>query len=161
MKKKKGKVKVLAPYPELELSVKTRVYPSESQEKVEQAIKNIFPEVNLEVAQNERGEKYLFGTKKGGASILKKFYIQLRSQRILDVARKKLIGNMVGETTAILLHKQAAFMSKVNFCGFEDVGPLGGIEVAITSSDIQTVIDWLAPQTVKGKEVKMVTDIQF
>lgn len=151
----------MAPYPELELSVKTRVYPSENQEKVEQAIKNIFPEVNLEVEQNERGEKYLFGTKKGGAGLLKKIYIQLRSQRILDVARKKLIRNIAGETTDILLHKQAAFMSKVNFCAFEDAGPLGGIEVIITSPDIQTVIDWLAPQTVKGKEVKMVTDIQF
>lgn len=151
----------MAPYPELELRVKTRVYPSEEQEKVEQAIKNLFPEINLEIDQNKRGEKYLFGIKKGGAGLLKKIYIQLRNQRILDVARKKLIGNMAGETTDILLRKQAAFMSKVNFCDFEDVGPLGEIEVTIISPDIQTVIDWLAPQTVKGKEVKMVTDIQF
>ena len=151
----------MVPYLELELSIKTRIYPSEEQEKVEQTIKNIFPDVNVEVEQNERGEKYLFGSKKGGADLLKKIYIQLRNQRILDVARKKLVGNMVGETTDILLHKQAAFMSKVNFCDFEDAGPLKGIEVTITSQIIQTVIDWLAPQTVKGKEVKMVTDIQF
>ena len=161
MEKNKEKVKVVAPYPELELSVKTRIYQSEREEKVEQAIKNIFPDVNVEIEQNERGEKYLLGIKKGGVGLLKKIYIQIRNQRILDVARKKLVKNMVGETTDILLHKQAAFASKVNFCDFEDTGPLKGIEVTITSPDIQTIIDWLAPQTVKGKEVKMVTDIQF
>jgi len=125
----------------MRLEVRVRVYPTEDEGKVMQAIRNLFDiEVGLE------GD-YLVGRGEERV-VLNRFYTLLRSQGILDSARKVLLKNTLGDQLSFRLNKQAAFAGAVNFDGNSY---LGSIQVTITASSIMELIDWLAPSIGEGK----------
>ncbi|NOZ77102.1 MAG: hypothetical protein GXO65_05410 [Euryarchaeota archaeon] len=124
----------------MEVRIRVKVYPTESPEKVRQAVENVF-EVRLE----EEGG-YLVGTCTG----LDRLHRLLRRQRLLDAARGVLLAGLEGNRTRFCLNKQAAFVGRVNF---SSTAPLGPIEVEVEDEDIRGVIDRLAPETREGKEI--------
>lgn len=122
------------------LEARARIYPTEDKKKVEAAIKKLF---GVEV---RREGEYVVG-KGTGRTYLKKLHQLLRSQGILDSARKVLLKEAEGNQLSFRLNKQAAYAGAVNFA---ENAYLGSIHVIITASNIAELIDWLAPSTRQG-----------
>jgi hypothetical protein len=132
----------------LRLRVEAPVKPTESRAKVEEGIKNIFPTLKLKLTGN------LIVGESRRPEALEKLHQKLRLQTIRDSARKILRNQREGNRLRFMLNKQVATISKVSFTDGES--PLGPITVTIESSDLERVIDYLAPRTHEGKPVKEV-----
>ncbi|NJD51333.1 MAG: hypothetical protein FIB07_00520 [Candidatus Methanoperedens sp.] len=131
------------------VKISAPVNPTEMQEKVEKAISNFFP-----VELNLQGPEIPELSGKGGLESLRTLHLRLREERILDTARKIFLNGIEGNTTKFRLNKQVAYIGKLNFPAGKE--SLGSINVEISAqnlSELFSVIDWLAPQTVGGKPV--------
>lgn len=130
----------------MKLRVEAEVRPTEDPAKVERAIKNIFPTLELSLVGNViSGESTKVET-------LDRLHQLLRSQAILDSARSVMRRGMRGGVVQFMLNKQAAAVGKVSFTDGES--PLGPITVVIEARDVERLIDYLAPRTVDGKPIK-------
>ncbi|MHA1362612.1 MAG: RNA-binding domain-containing protein [Candidatus Freyarchaeota archaeon] len=135
----------------IELEVEAPVYPTESVEKVEKALKTI---VDTPYSlSTEEGKSILRGRAQGLEGVLK-IYQCLRDQLIVESARKIMRRKIVGDTVTFHVHKQAAFMGKIHFCQPEAESPMGAIKVTIRSTKIEELVDWLCPKTVDGKPLE-------
>jgi len=130
----------------LKLHVETEVRATEDQTKVEAAIKKIFPTLQLNRVGN-----YLIG-ESSDVRALDRLHQLLRLQAILDSARKVMRTGRRNDLVRFMLNKQVATVSKVSFT--DDESPLGPIVVTIEASDIERLIDYLAPRTRDGKPVE-------
>jgi len=129
----------------LKLRVETGIKPTESRQKVETAVRKIFPTLTLELV----GQR-LIGESTDIAS-LTRFHQLLRQQAILDTARSVMFANKSGNATQLMLNKQAAFVGRISFT--EGESPLGPITVNLEAPDIELLIDYLAPRTRDGRPV--------
>lgn len=135
----------------INLTISTPLYPTESQDKVEAAIKKLFPNIELKLEQGFGAAKLLTGSTIGIES-LKKMHELLRRQRILDTARNTFLKNKRGNAIEFKLNKQVAYIGKINFV--EEAIALGSIHVKIEAEEIEHLIDWLAPVTKDGKPIQ-------
>ena len=141
----------------VKINVSAPIHPTESPQKIEKAILNIFPDIDIEIDDD-------IITGQGEFESLRHFHNLLRSQSILDAARSSLydgvygdISTETGETLAFGLNKQAAFVGKIGFVdNFTD--SLGDISVTICATDIYRFIDWLTPRTMKGEIIEEIRD---
>jgi uncharacterized protein len=120
----------------LEIIVQTYINPSEDLEKVNFAIKNVFPNSNFILKDN----KLHLSTKK--LEDLKKIKDQIRSRSTISVLKKVLYKNQNIDITWFLLNKQAAFSGVVVVAEEEDESPLGPIKITIKNQDIEEIIAW-------------------
>jgi predicted RNA binding protein with dsRBD fold (UPF0201 family) len=133
--------------------VETEVRPTESREKVETAVRKIFPTVTLDLVGNSlMGESV-------GAEAISRFRQLLRQQGILDAARSVMFANKSDNSTKLLLNKQVAFVGRVSFTDGES--PLGPIVVTLEAQDVGILIDYLAPRTHEGKPIKELTTLEI
>ena len=130
----------------MKLRVETEVRATEDQTKVEATIKRIFPTLQLNRVGN-----YLIG-ESSDVRALDRLHQLLRLQAILDSARKVMRAGRQDDLVQFMLNKQVATVSKVSFTG--DESPLGPIVVTIEASDIERLIDYLAPRTRQGKPIE-------
>jgi predicted RNA binding protein with dsRBD fold (UPF0201 family) len=131
------------------VKVSAVVYPTEIEEKIRVALRNLFP-VELEV--QDFGIPRLYG--EGDLESLRRLHRLLREERVLDTARHILLSGIEGNTTQFRLNKQVAFVGKVNFPAGEE--SLGSIYVEICADnekDLMKIIDWLVPVTAEGEPV--------
>ncbi len=135
----------------ISLTISALVYPTESQEKVEAAIKRLFPALEFKLEQGFGSAKRLIGSATDIES-LRKLHELLRRQRILDTARSTFLKNKQGNAIEFELNKQVAYIGRINFV--EEAIALGSIHVRIEAEEIDRVIDWLAPVTKDGKPVQ-------
>ncbi len=129
----------------MRLRVWTAVHPSESEEKVKRALRNLFPQ--LEFARE--GDRLL--GESSDPSALSRIHQLLRAHQILDTARSVLFRNKTDNRTCFALNKQAAFVGKLSFTDGES--PLGPIMVELEAPDLERLIDYLAPRTRDGQPV--------
>ncbi|HPJ30469.1 MAG TPA: RNA-binding domain-containing protein [Methanothrix sp.] len=127
----------------IELSLSVAVRPTESPQKVAEALENLFPGITMAARQG-----WIEGH--GGAGSLATFHRLLREQRILDTARSVMLQGRLGDSVQFRLNKQAASAGRVNFPPEEE--PLGSIHVEIRGP--AALIDWLAPRTSEGRPVE-------
>jgi uncharacterized protein len=120
----------------LEITVQTYINPSEELEKVNFAIKNVFPNSNFSLKDN----KLHLSTEK--LEDLKKIKDQIRSRSTISVLKKVLYNNQNMDITWFLLNKQAAFSGVVVLVEEEDESPLGPIKITIKNRDIEEIITW-------------------
>lgn len=120
----------------LEIIVQTYINPSEDLEKVNFAIKNVFPNSNFILKDN----KLHLSTEK--LEDLKKIKDQIRSRSTISVLKKVLYKNQNIDITWFLLNKQAAFSGVVVVAEEEDESPLGPIKITIKNRDIEEIIKW-------------------
>lgn len=118
----------------MNISVSVPVYPTETREKVKQALENLFP--TLQFIDSEEG----FSASSQDKKVLDTVKMLLEKQRIRDTARDILIKTIRGNTLTMSLNKQAAYMGKINF---SNQCPLDPITVSVTAGDIQSVIRYL------------------
>ena len=113
------------------------VNPSESIEKIEKAISNIFPysiinNNNLSInAQSKELRSF------------EKIYQFIHNNKLQKNYLRSLEDHLQDNTTWFYLNKQAAFVEQIAICEESDESPLGPIKVSITSSNIDAIIDWI------------------
>ena len=125
------------------VTISTPVFPSEDPEKVEKAVRNIFPDAELELAD---------GTMEGTAD-LTHFSNLIRKQKILDVTRAVMTKGHRGRKTIFNINKQVAFVGKISFT--EEKTTLGTIRVVLEDENLTALIDLIAPNTVDGEEERI------
>ncbi len=132
------------------IRVEAEVRPTEDEQKVIKAIKNVLDIDDLKVVEAGRGYKLVVGESES-LKPLKRMYELLRKQRILDTARNLMLKKAREGTIVLKLNKQAAYQGVISFAEGELESPLGTIDVTIVSDNPEEIIDWLAPRTAHGK----------
>jgi predicted RNA binding protein with dsRBD fold (UPF0201 family) len=130
---------------EIAVRVEAEINPTEDEDKVENAVTNIFDSASVEVKPSYKGSM-LYATAEGREA-LAKFRNLLSLDRIRAAARKVFFGGLRGSTVRFCLNKQVAFAGHVSFSEELAESPLGPIKVAIECGDPEQLIEWLAPRT--------------
>lgn len=121
---------------DVKISIETRIYKTESQEKVECAIRNIFPDAVL----TRSGDCI-----NGKSSTLETFATLLRAQRIRATAKTELMKGLASDSFRFALNKQVALIGKVNF----SQDSLGPIFVQVEARAPSELIDAITDQNLK------------
>ena len=124
---------VKTPFRVIYIHIKTPLNATESKDKVERAIMNIFPDARL-----SQTKECIVGT----SNSIKTFGELLKMQRIRSTARIELLKRLSSDAFEFVLNKQAAFMGKVNF----SKDPLGPIYVKVQVDAPILVVDSIAPE---------------
>ena len=113
------------------------VNPSESIQKIEKAISNIFPysTINYNNLSINAQSKELRS--------FEKIYQSIHNNKLQKNYLRSLEDHLRDDTTWFYLNKQAAFVEQIAICEESDESPLGPIKVTLTSSNIDAIIDWL------------------
>ena len=122
------------------LQVEAQIHPTEIKERIIAAIRNIFPNIELDV----QSDWVLSKTKDWNDLIY--FSELLEKQRVLDAARRVILSRMSADTTRFLLNKQAAYAGKINFCEMEEESPMGPLFVVLSSKRIDELLDHIVPK---------------
>ena len=113
------------------------VNPSESIEKIEIAISNIFP---YSIIKNNN---FSINAQSKELRSFEKIYQFIQNNKLQKNYLRSLEDNLQGNTTWFFLNKQAAFVEQIAICEESDESPLGPIKVTISSSNIDAIIDWI------------------
>ena len=108
------------------------IKPTEDPDKVKQAIKNLFPDAQIDI-QNTKLVAH--------SNTLDRFRELLKRQCIRDSARSLLLKDCVENTLFFKLNKQLAYVDKINFAVVDH--PLGEITIHITCDNPLGIIDHL------------------
>jgi predicted RNA binding protein with dsRBD fold (UPF0201 family) len=110
-------------------------HPTEDSSAVGAAILNLFPSMDLEVADGRMTGRA------SGPQGLARLRRRLREMRIRDTARSQLGRGAGPRCIDFVLNKQSAYARVPNFSTGR--APLGDIEVTITAPDPEAVVEWL------------------
>ena len=113
------------------------INPSESIEKIEQAISNIFP---YSIINNNN---FSINAQSKELRSFEKIYQFIQNNKLQKNYLRSLEDNLQGNTTWFYLNKRAAFVEQIAICEESDESPLGPIKVTISSSNIDAIIDWI------------------
>jgi len=113
------------------------INPSEDQTKVEQAISNILPDIEIQINDDS-----LKATSQNLETLSNIFEV-IHSHKTQRVYRRFLNNNLGNDSTWFYLNKQAAFSNTVSLCDEAEESPLGPIKIVLTSKNIEEIIDWL------------------
>ena len=113
------------------------VNPSEDPKKIQKAISNIFPYSTIKT------ENFSLSFQSNDLKSLEKIYETIHTKQSQKIYRRNLEKNLENDTTWFYLNKQAAFVEKIVICEKADESPLGPIKVILTSSFIDSIIDWI------------------
>ena len=113
------------------------VNPSESIEKIEKAISNIFP---YSIINNNNLTIHAQSKELRSFEIIYQF---IHNNKLQKNYLRSLEDHLQDDTTWFYLNKQAAFVEQIAICEESNESPLGPIKVTITSSNIDAIIDWL------------------
>ena len=113
------------------------INPSEDQTKVEQAISNILPDIEIQI-----NEDSLKATSQNLETLSNIFKV-IHTRKIQRVYRRFLNNNLCNDSTWFYLNKQAAFSNTISLCDEAEESPLGPIKIVLTSKNIEDIIDWL------------------
>ncbi len=130
---------------EVTVTVETEVNPTESEEKVTQAIQSIFDNAAIHAETN--GNTTTLEAATTGRGALRKLYYLLRRERIRDAARKVFFGGLKGNVVKFFLNKQVAYVGHISFSQESAESPLGPIKVTITAENPREIISWLTSKT--------------
>ena len=113
------------------------VNPSESIEKIEKTISNIFP---YSIINNDNLTIHAQSKELRSFEIIYQF---IHNNKLQKNYLRSLEDHLQDDTTWFYLNKQAAFVEQIAICEETNESPLGPIKVTITSSNIDAIIDWL------------------
>ena len=130
---------------EVIVNVEAEIYPTESEEKVKEAVSNILGNASMKI--RPEGKEYILTAEAKGQESLVKLRNVMRSDRVRDASRKALFRSTRGNTIKFCLHKQVAFAGHISFCEETAESPLGPIKVTIETGNPQQLIEWLAEKT--------------
>lgn len=129
---------------DISLYVETDISPTESREKVEQAVRNIFGDIDLHLKPLHQAS-LLVGEGKGKESLTRLCDL-LRREHIRSAARAVFLEGMDKKTIRFCLNKQVAYIGHISFSKERAESPLGPIKVKIECRDPRELVEWLAPR---------------
>ncbi len=134
------------------MQIKTELNPTEEHEKILTVLKNFaeFNENDLNI-EEVSPNYYIYSVTMHGRPNLQSMYEGLRSQRIVESARKYLMKKQRENSVSFMLNKQALFMKKFHFCHSPEESPMGPVWIRIESDDIHRLLEYLVPHTIKGQ----------
>jgi hypothetical protein len=130
---------------EVTVLAETEINPTESEEKVETAVRNVLGKVSTIIKPQGKGS--VLTAEASGQDALVKLRSLLRTDRIRDAARKALFRSIRGNAISFCLNKQVAFAGHISFSEETAESPLGPIRVTIKSDNPRQLVDWLAEKT--------------
>ena len=136
----------------IEVVIKTELNPTEEPEKILAVINN-FTTVKEDDIKIEKisQDYYIYSVTVYGLSTIQSMFDGLRSQRIVESARKFLMRKKKEDGVSFMLNKQALLMRKFHFCDFPDESPMGPVWIHIKSDNITRLLEYLVPHTIKGQ----------
>jgi predicted RNA binding protein with dsRBD fold (UPF0201 family) len=129
----------------VEVTAESLVNPTEDEEKVEKALRNVFPSAPIEKITRS-DDTVLLRVHGAGLEFLATLRNLIRQERIRSAARSIIFSNVRGNEIRVYLNKQTAFVGRVSFCEPVGESPHGPISIEIQAADVQAVIDFLAPK---------------
>ncbi|QOR94322.1 hypothetical protein IMZ38_06845 [Thermosphaera chiliense] len=123
----------------VKIEVEAEVRPTEDVEKVKKAVENVYSGDLVLVGE---GYRLLKGVSMDLRSLepLRKL---IRTQQIEPAAKSYLLRRISDGELTILLHKQAAFASKISFIDDAKESPLGPIKIHIINDNLEEVVNYL------------------
>ncbi len=116
------------------VTITARCYPTEDRDKVVHAIRNIFPDAEIQ------GDDPIIAH----SSSLENFIELLRRHRIRDAGRAVMRRSLSkGGSGTFALNKQVASVGKISFS--EETHALGDIEVAMPRDELEQLVESLSP----------------
>lgn len=126
----------------IDVEVTTPLNPTESRERVETAIGNLFPEAEIVEADGRLvGQTHSFA----------RFVERVREQSIVDAARDRFRAGIDADGFSFALKKQAAYVGVVNFSvgGADELGDLS-VHVRVEGPAVEAFIDHVLPASQTG-----------
>ncbi|WP_455368587.1 RNA-binding domain-containing protein [[Eubacterium] cellulosolvens] len=127
---------------DVKIMIECNILPTEDQSKVERAVRNIFPLIEIHLEDNKRRK---IKSKTNGLKKLSEFRTLLKRSRIRAAARSIMLRSLSASSITLALNKQAAYAGHVSFTTDPNESPLGPIILIIQSSKPQEIINWLVP----------------
>ncbi len=127
------------PIGDVEVELRATVSPSEDPSKVLAAMRNVFGECDYAVEQGPDSIRL----RSTSSRCLQKLHDQLRDRRVRGAARKRFLLGRSGDSTTVMMNRQAAAAGVVALCDSEEESPLGPLNLTIASDDLDAVIQWL------------------
>ena len=121
----------------LNVQVFCEINTSEESSKVNTAVRNIFP--NLEISINRH---QIIG-KSSSIESLTNISESINIKNTKNILQRILKQNTDGHSTWFYLNKQAAFVDMMVLCNESDESPLGPIKVVIEANNIENIIQSL------------------
>ena len=121
----------------LNIQVFCEINTSEESSKVNTAVRNIFP--NLEISINHH---QIIG-KSSSVESLSNIFESINTKNTKNILQRILKQNTDGHSTWFYLNKQAAFVNMVVLCNESDESPLGPIKVVIEANNVENIIQSL------------------
>ena len=129
---------------EVAVRVEVDIHPTESEDKVKTAVKNMFSNLSIQVKPDRVGSVLV--AEGMGREALENFRAVLRRDRVRAAARKLLNANVRGNEVIFFLNKQVAFTCHISFSLESGESPLGPLKVVIETENPRELVDWLAPR---------------
>lgn len=120
--------------------IESDILPTEDEFKVERAVRNIFPLIEIRLEEN-KGRRIKGQAQ--GLKVLSEFRSLLKRNKIRAAARSIMLTSISASNITVALNKQAAYAGHVSFIADPNESPLGPIILIIQSPKLQKVIDWL------------------
>jgi predicted RNA binding protein with dsRBD fold (UPF0201 family) len=126
---------------DVRLHIEVEINPTESEQKVKEAVENMFGPMNMQTKPSRKGS-LLTAEAKGEESLLKLHGLLMR-ERIRAAARTVLLHGLEEKSLHFWLNKQVAFAGHVSFSTEPSESPLGPIKVQIKCENPRQVIEYL------------------
>lgn len=134
---------------EVDVRIEAEINPTEDPERVKKSVENIISTAEFEVKPQKRGS--LLTAERSGIESLTKFFNLLRRERILDAARNVLFKGLDKNSITFYLNKQVAYVGHLSFSEPTAESPLGPIKVQVFCDNPRSLIEWLAPKTIRKR----------
>lgn len=116
------------------------ISPSEDPAKVARSLGNVIGRGSEDVLVTPTSARLTTDDPKSLARIRD----QLRDRHVRAAARRQMLLKMHGQSTSLMLNRQAATVGVIAVCGTPEESPLDPIYLTIESATLEIVIDWLA-----------------
>jgi hypothetical protein len=126
---------------EVIVHIEVEVNPTESEEKVKQAVENVFGALSMQA--KSVGKIRILTVQASGKEPLTKLHNLLRREHIRAAARVALLEGLSRKTISFCLNKQVAYAEHISFAKEVAESPLGPIRVKIECENPRELINWL------------------
>ncbi len=130
---------------EITVHIEAEVNQTESEDKVKNAIENIFGPLQTKLQTIHKGG--VLTAEIPTREPLIKLQNLLRRERIRAAARIAMLEGADRKTLTFYLNKQVAFAGHVSFAKETAESPLGPIKVKITCENPKEIVNWLTSET--------------
>jgi len=121
------------------VALEATVSPSEDPRKVLDAVLTILGEAEHSVKETRR----LVRVESAAPNALDRVHDQLRDRQVRGAARRRFLAGRSGDSTTVMVNRQAAAAGVVALCDSEEESPLGPIYLSIESKGLDDLIHWL------------------